>query len=340
MANTSGYDRSPSKEMVDAIKNAFTRQDLGQEGVYSECRFCGNRLKVDKVGNLKRHLQTLHQREYTEMLAVNSSTTGAPQMRIIPAIPVPIDKNFLTECCVKMVTVGGLSFRSLEQPGLADLVNLLGSAVNSTINRRNILDHLTCTVEAFRKRISDEMRGQIICLKLDAATRRGRSVLAVCSQFLRNGKFVMRTLAVYDLNVSHTAEVIKSEVIRVVAQFGVDIGQIYVVTTDNGANFLKATQLLHEAQRNASGIMIDYDIDLDGETSSSEETDQQDASHYLEANPDEDNTLNVITNAIVGSFRCSAHSLQLCVYKVIKLLNLKEGLSRVRTLAKQLRTKR
>lgn len=85
----------------------------------------------------------------------------------------------------------------------------------------------------------EELRGKEICLKLDSATRKERSVLAICAQFLEKSKMVLRTLAVHELNKSHTVEVIRDEVAHVLAKYEVDIGQIYVVTTDNGANFFK-----------------------------------------------------------------------------------------------------
>lgn len=167
----------------------------------------------------------------------------------------------------------------------------------------------------------------MICLKLDSATRKGRNVIYICVQYIRESKFVFRSLAVIDFNASQTAEALKNEILRVLETFEINVKQIYSVTTDNGANYLKAAKLIYEAQQGSKEI--DYDLEFV----------ELDSSVDNEASTEEECTLDVVTSAIADSVRCAAHTLQLCVHDVIKKMNLKLSLDRIKDTAKQLRTK-
>ena len=87
-------------------------------------------------------------------------------------------------------------------------------------------------------------------LKIDSATCRDRSVLGVNVQYsVLDGKgVVLRTLAVRDLTERHTSEYISTVVIDVLRQYNISLQQVYSVTSDNGANMLKAVTLLSDIQ--------------------------------------------------------------------------------------------
>lgn len=222
---------------------------------------------------------------------------------------------------------GGLAFNCLDQPGLRDLLGILTNALKiPAINRKTIPEDVTAAAHLFKMAIIEELRGKSVCLKLDSATRKGKSVIAICAQFIVESKMVMRTLAVYELAVSHTADTIRDEIIRVLQEFQVDVGQIYAITTDNGANYLKAARLINEAQK---GLDIENGMDVD----------TVDDPVSYEGNDEEDRCLELLTNALADSVRCAAHTLQLCVYDTIKKLGIKKNLDRVKSAVKQLRTK-
>ncbi|XP_055525752.1 uncharacterized protein LOC129718738 [Wyeomyia smithii] len=316
---------SLSKEALAAIKKVFKREQGGP----SKCRICGNQLKVDKFSNLKRHMQNLHQREYAEILVASGS--NIEEMKIASFAPVTFDQNFLAECCVKMVTVGGLPFGVLERPGIADLLGF-------RIQRQTVLHSISLTVEAFREKIIDELKGQIICVKLDTVTRAGQSVVTVFSQLLRAGKFEMRTLAAYDLDFATPAEEMKAKVIETLGDFGVDASQIYAITTDNGINYPIATQLVYNAKRDAL-LSVDNGISFDDEdVGFSGETDQLEAGDYLEGNTKEEDALSVITHAIDEGVICAANAFHCCAHDAIRSLKLKKQLDEIRIVVNYLRT--
>lgn len=311
-----------SKDTAKVINDNFTREG---EGTPPKCNLCSKTLMVDKVNNLKRHLEMVHS-DVFQGIVNPGDESGNPPRRKIPLVPVPIDRELLKEIGVKMVTSGGLPFNALDQPGLGDLLRILTSALKiPSINRKTVPEDVDRMAAAFKKGMIDEMRGRMICLKLDSATRKGKSVIAICAQYIMEAKIVMRTLAVYELAVAHTAETIRDEIIRVLKEFEVPITQVYAITTDNGANYLKAARLINEVQK--SFDVIDYDPDF-------EELDDE-----TECYDEEERCLELITNALSNSVRCAAHTLQLCVYDTTKQLGIKPAMDNIKSTAKQLRTK-
>lgn len=314
-----------SIEASKVVVGSFTRE--GPEK-FPKCKICAKVLQIGKFNNLRRHLESVHKDVFNDMITAAEPLEDVRPRRKIPTASVPIDRELLVEYGVKMVTAGGLAFNMLDQPGLKDLLGLLTESLKvPKIDRKTIPNDVEATAAAFKDEIKKELKGRMICLKVDSATRKGRNVIAICVQYIRDSKFVLRTLGVYDFNASQTAEALRDEIIRVLNTFEVDAKQIYAITTDNGANYLKAGKLINAAQIQSD--LIDYDLEI-------EITEDQ---LQYDGNDEEERALEFITHAISDSVRCAAHTLQLCVYDAIKQLNLKPALDKIKSAARQLRTK-
>lgn len=178
---------------------------------------------------------------------------------------------------------------------------------------------------------------------MDEASRRGRSVLGINVQYIIRKKVVVRTLGLVDLEVAHTAENIKNEVLKLIEAYGLSLGQIYSVTTDNGANFVKAVELLRREialyrESKAAEMLVESDYeeeseDLDQEDQMNDYDDHEDAN---DGQSDEDNELEK-ASALLGGVRCTAHTLQLAVNDTVKECNLKKMLGNVRQAVKTMR---
>lgn len=95
------------------------------------------------------------------------------------------------------------------------------------------------------ERLSEELWDKLLMLKIDAATCRERSVNF---QYTDGQQIVLRTLAVRELTEKHTGSYISSIVRRVLEEYNLTLNQIYSVTTDKGANMVKAVSLMTEMQ--------------------------------------------------------------------------------------------
>lgn len=151
----------------------------------------------------------------------------------------------------------------------------------------------------------------------------------ICNLFMLENKIVIRTLGrMIEVNFQQTAENLKEQILAVLMEYEINLLQVYCVTTDNGANMLKAIKLLKEAINN-----VEMNPN-DNETIDNEElrNAMQDDLIYSRI----DTLLESSSIGLVTSVRCASHTLQLVVHDVIK--QYKNELSECREYIKKLRT--
>ena len=124
---------------------------------------------------------------------------------------------------------------------------------------------------------------------------------------------MVKTLAIKELIQPHTSEYLNTVLMDVLTDYQINIKQILSITTDNGANMVKAVN------------------DLNDSSCTEDEADNF-----------EDNTLMPIESfpclKSVTNIRCGAHTLHLCVMDVLKTDNIKEKIGRFRMIVKKLKT--
>lgn len=149
---------------------------------------------------------------------------------------------------------------------------------------------------------------------------------------MKNGQITVYTLAVKEIKVRHTGENLKKIILDELADYGILLKHIYTITSDNGANIVKAVNLTEDGQReNEMLIETEEDIVINDDLvemilNAEWETDRiMSKLHYLsilfymiiyDKNP-------VLTRYAVNYFsgvRCAAHVLQLCVSDTLKNL--------------------
>ncbi|KAF2905138.1 hypothetical protein ILUMI_01046 [Ignelater luminosus] len=148
---------------------------------------------------------------------------------IIVTTPKKISVNLtfdqLKMACTELVTVNGRSFALLEDFGFTKIVDPILKAMpeSCAINPENIKHEV-------HKQAFD------------------RSTLGINVQYIKRKQLVLRSLAMKELKRRHTATYIASTIADVLTEFNIDLKQIYSVTSDNGANMVKAISILSEQQ--------------------------------------------------------------------------------------------
>lgn len=185
-------------------------------------------------------------------------------------------------------------------------------------------------------------------LKIDSASRLDRSVLGINVQFIENNKIQIKTLAMTEVKIRHTSANISQIVIDVLTLYNLNINQVYTITTDNGANMLKAAILLGEDQ-NVKNVVEENRILLIEEDEDENETEEEEEFFYnhsyfitndflidmeYELRFSNDNSQKDFLKVI----RCAAHTLQLTIGDIMKDLLFKETLEKARQVVKKLRT--
>ena len=81
-----------------------------------------------------------------------------------------------------------------------------------TINSQNIKNHIFNASNVIISNIKNDIKKQLISLKIDSVKRHNRSILGINIQYIKDGKISLKTLAMVELFDKHTAENLKQSV--------------------------------------------------------------------------------------------------------------------------------
>lgn len=216
-------------------------------------------------------------------------------------ISIMITPDKLKEACLELITVNGRPFSILEDSGFKKIVNSITDGYKNEriiVNKENIRKMIEPTAEKCKEKIMKEVKNKMISLKVDAASRMNRSFLGINIQFLTDDRITLRTLAVRELKESHTAEYLKTVIIEVLTSFKINIQQVYTVTSDNGANMIKCTNILQNE--------LNGDVDVDDE---SESVMNGLYEAFKEMETESLANANMMNNGLLVGIRCGSHTL-------------------------------
>lgn len=194
----------------------------------------------------KRVLESSDSNSEGESRGESSKQIKLPSIWKQKEINVNMDENYLKEACLELITLNGRPFSLLEDSGFVKLIDpilkgLKNPCVISSKSIRSMIEPSSKTIKAI---IIEEIKGKLLSLKVDAATRMNRSFLGINVQFIKDGFINIRTLSVYELKDKHSGSYLKGVILEVLKSFDVKLHQIYTMTTDNGANMLKCIELM------------------------------------------------------------------------------------------------
>jgi hypothetical protein len=315
---------------------------------------CATKLTGKVIGNLKRHVILRHQnviktlnfieqnndsarkRNFSQSFDENSSDTsascsftdgGTATSAKRPTIKKSkLDENRFLKGCIKLCTEENVPFRLFNSEAFRMITDPLTDAFGISINAANMPDKISNAADKIRSKITDELKDTLFSIKVDAATKLERGLLGINAQFLKDGVMQIRTLGVIELIHSHTGKYLKSKLEQLLDEkYGLSTVQVYSVTTDNGANMVKAVSLLEMDQQQ---ILLLEQMDMDFE----QFIEGQDEFYVDVAEKLELETDSTVLNCV----RCVAHTLQLVVCDVAKTC--KSELKIVRDFVKLMKT--
>lgn len=333
---------------------------------------CNTSIKGNHSGNLQRHVQSCHKEIFDNISAGSSqppssnssATTKKRRLNIQPTlddvvikqktnISVNITPDLLKEACTELVTVNGRPFSIFNDSGFRKILDPIIAGLDNkiAINPENIKKNVSLNALSLKEKITTELKGKLLSFKVDGASRLDRSILGINVQFIGNNNcLVLRTLAMRELKERHASSYISKIILAVLKEYQVDLKQVLSITTDNGANMLKAVSLLEEQQRD---IISDEEENKEQEN---EEQENEEKENEIRENEEQENGSNafitkldasigdIATNSgcspILRSVRCAAHTLQLAVDDVLKLKGdcIPAIIGRARKVTKRLRT--
>ncbi|KAL4091294.1 hypothetical protein QTP88_026003 [Uroleucon formosanum] len=343
------------------VRRYFKTHAEGENGnLQSICKIqnWNKKLVGNHLGNLKRHLKVFHKVEYQQILLeaadeFSTDTTNSVSMSSTssnsPDLFSPTQKrcrenrkrlnktSAVIDGCIEMVTVNGRPLRIMEDSSFRKIVGPIFRSFGFTMNADVVRDHICNRASLLLKAITDQLKNKFFCIKMDTATRLGRTI---------HGKIIIRNLATAEI-YEITSNNLKCVILKILEKYSLSPEFIYSITTDNGANMLKTVSLLREMNR---------DFEYNEEISENEHGFEGDQVHIDEENnnniineQENDNnpeTLPLIindlgaavkTSEVLRGMRFAAHTLQLSILDVFKMKKVKSIINKSRSLVKTLR---
>lgn len=214
--------------------------EKGDQLIYA-CLLCSKSLNGTKPSNLASHMKIAHKDIYTTKIDIKGKNYAAKRLKLL-------------QNCVEKVTINKEPFRNILKSAFQELIekkvcklNSAGHGLNlSDKNLRDVKNHLKSTATKIRDRISSEVKGRMISVMVDIASKHSLSVLGISIQYINNECHVIRTIGLIELKERHTADYIAELIHSCLLSYQVEISQIVSLTTDNAANMGATVKRLNE----------------------------------------------------------------------------------------------
>lgn len=117
------------------------------------------------------------------------------------------------------------------------------------MDRQQIRKYVQDFAAKQRESLKEELKGNLLYLKFDCATRIQTNYLAINVRFLNNGVGQTRTLDVIDTLSRHTAAELKDMLLNTLSKFEISLDKILISVTDNATNMVKLVELCNEVRK-------------------------------------------------------------------------------------------
>lgn len=317
------------------------------------CTLCNAPLNGNTQSNLLSHFKSCHKEVYHT------------KIDIAPDEPIAVQRLKLLYSCVELVSVNSQPFSLLSCSGFKSAVQQKLNAFklagcNFDLNDhhvREVKEKVMEVAEKIKQQLKMEMKGKVISLMVDGATRNGRSIFGINAQYKSDGRLKLVTLSMRELDASHTADYLSKILVAALSEYEIELSQVISITTDNGSNMLAMVKDLEnklfgdEQETNEKEIDDQENNEITAELRNDEEiqfSDEQTQSEIEKIIANEDlndqEVLNMMFDTstmyeelldklvndmrarsgkhhlFMSSIKCAAHTLQLAVNDAIKLL--------------------
>jgi hypothetical protein len=310
------------------------------------CNHCKAEYSGLNKSNLKRHLIDNHKQQAedtnVQYRPKRPATETSQQEPPVKKLKKLCASEFI-KSSVELVVINLLPFSIFSMSAFKDLIYNHEVATGITMNYANAQKYVQQAAQKVKDKIKSEVKDRMISLKVDVATRLGRSVLGVNIQFfsLTENKIVVRTIGMIELNRKHTAQNMNLIVTNLLNEFEIDKRSVSSFTSDNGANIIATGKLLQDQQ---NSLLLCDEMELLGQSSHEESDDEEDTEDFDNAGPlDIPNNVKEALkdiSSIAVLIRCSIHTVQLCVHDSLCDIKkkYKDELAEIRKVVKNLKS--
>lgn len=202
---------------IDSVRKYFT---LCAESNTNKCNIegCIKIITGNYKHNLKRHIVCCHKdvaKQENWIILDDSIEDNSIAKKSKRDLKVSLDEATVRRGCIEMVSVHAMPLKLLDYEGFKRILDPITAALNITISSRTIPTDIKSVANQIKAAITKKISDRLICLKMDIASRHGRSVLGVNCQIINDGKIEIFTLGMITLEKRHTAANLKTEVLDI-----------------------------------------------------------------------------------------------------------------------------
>lgn len=341
-------------ELVDVEKSnihhyidCFEKKIIEKEQLKFYCKIANCDSVLSDAPCAIRHLKRVHKEFCAAIDSSNAVNLNKDPIDPSIQIRVKVDPKQILKSCVELITKHALPLSFVEYPAFRNILRpykiaLALKGINLVINRSNIKNYIETNAKQIQKFIRSEVRGKLMCLMIDAASRYNKSVLGVNIAYIIDGKVIVRTIGMHVLHCTQTAINITNIIKKNLSEFGISLSQIISVTSDNGKNMKKSAALLDSEYQKEKEALNETIVERETFADSDEDIDDDifGDTYYADLleNVRHQFTEFLYTDLIQG-ITCAAHCFHLIVTKAINECSESATLiERGRNLAIKLRT--
>ena len=195
-----------------------------------------------------------------------------------------------------------------------------------SLDKDQVRKYIIDAAKAMKIAMKEDLKGKLVYLKFDAATRIRVNYLGLNVRYMSNEQSITKTLAVVDTLCEHKGKFINSMIQKVLDEYEIPLKNVIMCVTDNTKNMIGTVKDINRDFQ-AEGGSGDVDADDDEDYEDDEDEDVEPSDLDLEA-------------ACLPScehMRCAAHTLQLAIGDGLKHKSIKGIVSKLRNVAKEAR---
>jgi hypothetical protein len=256
----------------------------------------------------------------------------------------------MRQAIVELCTVNGRPFSIVEDSGFVKMLKMvckmagenapdyLKLHIPAEFNVETLKSDIQAAFLYIKMQISHEVKDSLVSLMVDIRSKRGKAILGMQIQYVVDDQIKIRTIGMIRMLRPHTGAYIAELIESKLKDYNISLDQIYSLTTDNGANMLKAVSLVGHSVRDLVSleeVLAEIDDELQIDPTELESL----YCEFADINGNLDGSESALTEAaaiIRGAdnssiehtmgLSCGAHTLQLEIFASVKQWDDETGL--------------
>ncbi|XP_055386349.1 uncharacterized protein LOC129615251 [Condylostylus longicornis] len=202
---------------------------------------CGKELSGRRLYNIKRHYKLAHDLIINNNVDYKGNTNFISNISIPKTIPTPkvkklhtkiktetMDKREFLKCCVGLGTLKNIPLRIFDDNDFfKKIIKPYEDQFQTNLNSTNVTSVIEKAGEEVKRLIREHVKNKMVSVKIDAATRMGRSILGINVQYIESFQLHVNTIGIIEVTNMRTIKDIKKDISICLKGVGIEKTHVY-----------------------------------------------------------------------------------------------------------------